>query len=162
MQDSYTQNKRPKDMTLCQMIRRTINKSRKDLGFTWEDAAHELGMSGGTLDNKLKPAKHENDLTVSEFIHVLETTGDLAALEYINKIFDLVAVPKTVGVKSAKNITHLVDMAMIENNDVFSEAKKDLEDGVIDADEKTRILKELDEADTANANLRYMIKNLKV
>ncbi len=84
IETSYTHNKRPKDTKLCQTIRRSINISRKLQSFTWDDAANELGLSGGTLDNKLKPAKHENDITLSEFIHILEITGDYEPLEYLN------------------------------------------------------------------------------
>ena len=155
-------NKRPKDMKLCQMIRRTININRKELGFEWDDVAAELGMSGSTLDNKLKPAKIDNDITLSEFIHILELTGDMSALEHLNSLCEYIAIPKKVSVPDTKDITILVSMAMKENNDVFNEAQKDLADGKIDAKEKASILKELEEAQKANANLRYIIERLKV
>ncbi len=157
----YTQNKRPKDMQLCQMIRRTINIDRKLNGYSWDDSANELGMSGSTLDNKLKPAKHENDITMSEFIHILEITGDMEPLAHLNSMFKQIAIPEKASTTNAQDISSLVDIAMLENNDVYNEAKRDLADGVIDTDEKVRILKELDEAIVANTNLKYLIGKLK-
>ena len=156
----HIHNKRPKDAKLCTMIRASITKSRKYIGLSFEEAANELGLTEGTLANKLKPAKAENDMTMSEFIHFLELTGDLSALEYIAGLFDMVLVKKSVEKANVADINLLVDVANMENSDVFRVVKESISDGVIDEDEKAAILKEIEEAQKANARLKDMVLHL--
>jgi cyanate lyase len=153
-------NKRPKDAKLCTMIRAGITKSRKYLGLSFNEAANELGLTEGTLSNKLKPAKAENDMTLSEYIHFLELTGDLTSLEYIAGLFDMVLVPKSVEKASVADINLLVDMANIENSDVFRVVKEAMADGIIDEAEQKAILKEIEDAQKANARLKDMVLHL--
>jgi len=156
----HIHNKRPKDAKLCTMIRASITKSRKYIGLSFEEAANELGLTEGTLANKLKPAKAENDMTLSEFIHFLELTGDLSALEYIAGLFEMVLVKKSIEKANVADINLLVDISNMENADVFRVVKKSMSDGVIDEDEKASILKEIEEAQRANARLKDLVLHL--
>jgi len=156
----HIHNKRPKDAKLCTMIRASITKSRKYIGLSFEEAANELGLTEGTLANKLKPAKAENDMTLSEFIHFLELTGDLSALEYIAGLFDMVLVKNSVSKADVADINLLVDVANMENSDVFRVVKESMSDGVIYEDEKAAILKEIDDANKANARLKDLVLHL--
>jgi len=157
---SYTFNKSPKDRTLCRVIRKTITTQKKNIGLSFAEVAEELGMSNGTLENKLKPAKHDNDLSITEFVHFLELTGDYAALEHIANEFDLVLVPKKDTKSSMGDINLVADLANIENADVFRVVKNAMQDGTISEDEKEEILKEIDEAQKANAILKDTILHL--
>ncbi len=156
----YTHNKRPKESKLCTMIRRSISLNRKELGLSFEDVANELGLSEGTLSNKLKPAKAENDMTLSEFIHFMELTNDFSSLEYIAGMFDKVLVDKCVEKSGVADINLLVDVANMENSDVFRVVKEAIADGIIDNDEIAKILKEIEEAQKANARLKDLVLHL--
>lgn len=153
----YTHNKAPKDSGLCKVIRRSINLDRKRQGYEWDDAAHELGLNGGTLDNKLKPSMATSDMTVTELMHFMELSGDCAALEYLAKKFDMVLIPRSQEVTKVADINLLVDMASIENNDVFRVVKIAIADDIITKEERENILKEIDEAQKANAKLKDRI-----
>lgn len=156
----YTHNKEPKDSRLCQIIRKTITVNRKELGLEFNDVAYELGLQPGTLQNKLKPSYALGDLTLSEFMHFLSLTGDYAALEYIANKFDLMLIPKKKAKTDSNDINKLVDMASIENSDVFKIVKMAISDDVITPEEKELILKEIEEAERANAQLRDKIEHL--
>ena len=103
-----------------------------------------------------------NDITITEFIHFLELTGDYAALQYIASNFDLVLINKHQSHSNITNINVLTDCANIESADVFRVVKHALSDGVITNDEKISILKEIDEVDRANAELRDHVLNLMI
>ena len=156
----YTHNKRPKEQKLCTMIRRSITLNRKELGLSFEDVANELGLSEGTLSNKLKPAKAENDMTLSEFIHFMELTNDFSAFEYIAEMFDKVLVDKSLDKANVSDINLLVDIANMENSDVFRVVKESIADKVITQEEQEAILKEIEEAQKANAQLKDLVLHL--
>lgn len=158
--NDYINNKASKDAKLSQLIRKTITVNRKEIGLEFEDVAHELGMQPGTLQNKLKPAMQTNDMSITEFVHFLELTGDYAALEYIANKFDCVLVHKKQAKATITDINIIVDTANIENADVFREVKQDMADGMISNEERTRILKEIDEAQVANAKLKDLVLHL--
>lgn len=160
MINEYKFNKHPKDPKLCKMIRRTITLNRKELGLEFEDVAHELGLCEGTLKNKLKPSMDISDLTLTEFIHFLELTGSYEALEYIANEFDLVLIHKKEAHSTTADINLLVDIANMENSDVFRVVKESIEDNNITADEKQKILKEIEEAQKANAELKDRVLHL--
>jgi len=158
----YLHNKATKDRKLCEIIKRAINLDRKRQALTWDDIANELGVSGGTLENKLKPSYDNGDVTVTELVHLLELSADYTPLEYIAKKFDLVLVPRKEAHCTTDNIHSLCDKANFENSDVFKSVKQALEDGVITTSERDNILKEIDESERASAELREQIKNLEV
>jgi len=155
--NDFVHNKQPKDPSLCRLIRKTITVNRKELGLEFEDVAFELGLNQGTLSNKLKPSMATNDLSITEFIHFLELTGDYAALDYIADKFGMVLVAKKQAQAKISDINLLVDMASMENNDVFSVVKRAMADGVITPEEREAILKEINEAQKANAELKDLV-----
>jgi len=153
-----THNKHPKDPKLCKLIRKTITVNRKELGLEFEDVAHEIGLAKGTLENKLKPSMDANDMTITEFIHFLELTGDYAALEYIAKEFDFTLVKDEDVKPTCQEIHVLVDNLAMEEGDVFRVAKEALRDGKIDAAEKAKVQLELDEVVKAALELKKKLK----
>ena len=128
----------------------------------FEDVAHELGLSKGTLENKLKPSDTIHDMSLTEFTHFLELTGDYAALEHIANKFDFMMLRKKESNATVKDINALADKANIENNDVFKSIKNAIEDGVITEAEQAVILKEIDEAEKATAEFKESILNLNI
>lgn len=158
--NDYTYNKEPKDADLCRLIRKTITLNRKEIGLEFDEVAHELGMQPGTLANKLKPAMHTNEMSISEFTHFLSLTGDYAALEYIAKKFGFILVNEKKSHSKCTNINILVDSANIENSDVFKAVKMAMADGHISAEEKAIIIAEIEEAQKANAELKDMLLHL--
>ena len=158
----FLYNKQPKDPRLCKILRRAITLDRKRNGFEWEDIANELGLSSGTLENKLKPSYESSDITLSEFMHFMEMSGDYTALEYIANNFDKILISKQepTAEVNIKNINLLVDMANIDNSEVFREVKVDIEDKIIDKEEKKRILEAIDKAQKSNAKLKQRVLNI--
>jgi hypothetical protein len=84
-------------------------------------------------------------------------------IEIIAKESGMSAIPKVDTSASFMTmvINSLADKASIENSDVFRETKSALEDGIITKDEKKKLLKELYEAQKANAQLQAHIEALK-
>ncbi|MDD3467767.1 MAG: hypothetical protein PHE67_11525 [Campylobacterales bacterium] len=158
--NDYVHNKNPKDPKLCQLIRKTITVNRKAIGLEFEDVAFELGLNKGTLENKLKPAMATSDMTITEFVHFLELTGDYAALAYMARQFGFILVEETKSHAINSNLSILVDTANMENADVFKAVKMAMSDGAITAEEKEMILKEIEEAQRANAQLKELVLSI--
>lgn len=156
--NDYALNKQPKDPRLCKLILKTITINRKELGLEFDDVANELGLQPGTLKNKLKPSYDMGDMTLTEFTHFLELTGDYAALEYIANKFDMVLIPKQQTLPISIDFHQLVDSTNMESDDVFRAIKEGLRDGTLSKDEIEQALKELEESDIANAKLREALK----
>jgi len=127
-----------------------------------DHVASLLGTTKGYLYAGLDPSQTTKPLSIDRIIAITKLTGDNSILDAVVKQFDLILVNKIEAQASVLDLNVLVDRASIENNDVFREAKVDLSDGVIDAEEKKRIIKELDEADKANAELRSRVMSIEV
>jgi len=137
---SYTFNKAPKDKDLLKLIRRAITKDIRENGLTEDDFANEIGLSAGTLANKFKPSCDTNVLSLDEFIHILDITADYEPLEYIAKRYGFTLCrpddrgeqaedPELVVMRSALDIgSHLGRLDEL--------ARKILEDGIVDEDER--------------------------
>ena len=93
-------------------------------------------------------------LSIDRIIAITKLTNDKRIIEEINKEFDLVSVPIVKENSTISNINILVDIANIENNDVFKIIKKVLEDDKITIAEEEEVLKEIYEAEKANAMLK--------
>lgn len=156
---SHTFNKEPKDSKFLKVMRSVINKDRKLNGFTLEEEANELGLTQGTLEQKLKPSA-PLDFTVSEITHLMDLSGDYSPLEYLANKYDFNLVKKECCAGTLARINALVDNAMMENQDVFRVVKVAMEDGEISDDEKREILKEIEEAEKANAELKAKVLDL--
>ena len=156
----YMSNKSPKDKKLCQLLLKTINVNRKALGFSFEDVAHELGLDAGTLTNKLKVSYTTGDITLTEFIHLLELTGDYAALEYIAREFNLTIIKHEDVQPTCKDLNTSVDNLSMENADVFKAVKEAFADGQLDPDEKEKIQTEIDQVVKAALELQNQLKEM--
>ena len=121
--------------------------------------ASELETTTGVLYRQLNPKDTQMPLSIDRIIAITKLTNDKRIIEEINKEFDLVSVPIVKENSTISNINILVDIANIENNDVFKIIKKAVEDEIITDDEKNEILKEIYEAQKANTILKEGVLN---
>ena len=137
---SYTFNKAPKDKDLLKLIRRAITKDIRANGLTLEEFANEIGLSAGTLDNKLKPSCETNVLNLDEFIHILDITADYEPLEYIAKRYGFTLCRPGERVEQVENPELVVMRSVLDIGSHLGRlddlARKILEDGIVDEDEK--------------------------
>ena len=124
--------------------------------------ASELGTTTGVLYRQLNPKDTQMPLSIDRIISITKLTDDKRIIEEINKEFDLVSVPIVKENSTISNINILVDIANIENNDVFKIIKKVLEDDKITIAEKEEVLKEIYEAEKANAILKDSVEHIKL
>lgn len=119
--------------------------------------AAELGTTTGVLYRQLNPKDTQMPLSIDRVMAITNLTSDNRILEVVVNEFDLVTVCKHKVEAKASDINLLVDVASIENNDVFRVVKLAIADDVITPEEKEAILKEIDEAQKANAELKDMV-----
>ena len=157
----YIYNKQPKDPRFLAAFRKAFNKDRLRNSFTPEESANELGLTIGTLEQKLKPSS-ENDITVTEWNHHLDITADFSTLEYfaLKHGFEL----KKLDVDT-KNITIEIvvddaDCAMQESNEAWGKIKSSLRDQKLSKKEKIESLKEIFEAIKALQQLQFDVEQI--
>ena len=155
----HTHNKEPKDSKLCRLIRKTITINRKEIGLEFADVAFELGLQVGTLENKLKPSYANGDLTLTEFMHFLELTGDYEALRYIASKYDFTLVKNIQNRAECKDIHRLVDNLAIEGSEVFRTSKKAMDNGYLSEDENISIVKGLEELITSANEFKNQLEH---
>jgi hypothetical protein len=148
IQDVYVQAQK--------VIKRYMDIKNKKI----EYVAQELGTTAGYFRKQLDPNQSDRPLSIDRIIAITKLTMDKRILEVIARQFELILVNKNKGGVSCGDVNVLVDLANIENSDVFKTVKIALADGEISKDEKVDILNELDEADKANAELREKVKNM--
>lgn len=124
--------------------------------------AAELGTTKNTLYRQLNPNDTLMPISIDRVIGITKLTGDMRILEAVARMFDMVVIPRKTAETDIKDINLLVDKANMENSDVFREVKQAIEDGVIDPEERKRILKEIDEAQTANAKLKDTVLHIAI
>jgi hypothetical protein len=139
------------------VVRDFMQKEYKNIDFV----AQKLGTTRGYLYASLDPKQTHKPLSIDRIMDITKLTCDNRIIEVIANEFDLIAIGKQKSEATTKDLNILADIANIENNDVFKEVKKDLEDGIIDRDEQKRILKEIDEAQIANAKLKDIVEKWK-
>lgn len=122
--------------------------------------ATELGTTTGVLYRQLNPKDTQMPLSIDRIIAITRLTKDHRIIEEINKEFDLIAIPRVFENAKLSNINLLVDIANIENNDVFKIIKMSMANGVISSEEQEAIVKEIDEAQKANAQLKDMVLHI--
>lgn len=142
MNISYTYNKMAKIQELCKIIRGSIVKDVRRNGLSFADFAHEIGLSQGTLENKLKPAS-PHDVTVTELIHIMDITADYAPLEYIARRYGFILCKAEEERSRIENTTAFVTINTLDLGAVFGEleriVKEAIEDGQIDERESKEI-----------------------
>ena len=116
--------------------------------------ASELETTTGVLYRQLNPKDTQMPLSIDRIIAITKLTNDKRIIEEINKEFNLITIPETSYKSTSRDLNILVDISNIENNDVFKIIKKAVEDEKITVSEKEEILKEIYEADKANAILK--------
>ncbi len=119
--------------------------------------ASELNTTKGTLYRQLNPNDTQMPLSIDRIMAICKLTGDYRILEVVGSEFDLLVIPKHEEVAKISDVNLLVDMANIENNDVFRVVKLAMADNVITPEEREAILKEIEEAEKANAELKDLV-----
>jgi hypothetical protein len=160
----YTYNKQPKDPRFLAIFRKAFNRDRKNNSFTPEESANEMGMSHGTLESKLRPSNSENDITVTEWNHHLEITGDFSTLEYFASKHGF-EVKKLDVINSGITILGVLehaDNAMQESNEAWGKIKSSLKDEILTKKEKLESLNEIDEAIKALQQLQQDVQAMSI
>ena len=158
---SYTYNKKQKDKELCKLISASITKDIRETGLDKEEFANSIGLSLGTLENKLKPSS-PNDFTITELIDIMDTTGDYRVLEYIAGLYGFVLSKATSEEKSfTDTITHIVisNFELEESlGDLAHTIKEAIKDEKIDEDEAKEIKKKTAEVRKKAVNIEEFLK----
>lgn len=159
----YLFNKQSKDSRFLAIFKKAFNKDRLRNGFTVDEAAHEMGISHGTLEQKLKPSA-ENDITVTEWNHHLELTADFSTLEYFAQKhgFELKKLDIYHTSKDDTQINKQADKAMIEFNEAWAKVKTSLLDHKLDRKEKNETLAEISEAIKELQQLQHDVEYIPV
>ncbi|MFY4767480.1 phage regulatory CII family protein [Aliarcobacter butzleri] len=122
--------------------------------------AAELGTTTGVLYRQLNPKDTTMPLSIDRVMAITKLTGDNRILEEVAREFELIVIKRRCEKARAADLNVLVDKANIENSDVFRVVKSAIEDGKIDKEDKEKILKEIDEAQVANAELKDRVLHL--
>ncbi|OCL99545.1 hypothetical protein AAX29_00586 [Aliarcobacter thereius] len=159
----YLQNKQSKDSRFLTIFRKAFNKDRLRNAFSVDEAANEMGISYGTLEQKLKPSA-ENDITVTEWNHHLELTADFTTLEYfaMKHGFELKKIQLLSPLTTISEINTQADKAMLEFNEAWAKVKESLENQQFSKKEKIESLREIEEALRELQQLRNNIENVEI
>ena len=158
----YVFNRQAKDPRFLTCFKKAFNKDRLRNGFTLEESANELGLSHGTLEQKLKPSA-ENDITVTEWNHHLDLTGDFSTLEYfaLKHGFEIKKLDINNSISSSSEVGVQADKAMIEFNEAWAKVKNSLLDNKFDRKEKNETLREISEAIKELQQLQHDVEYIK-
>lgn len=158
----FGNTKRPKEHGLLIAIRKSMNANCQALGIPKEDFAKELGTTHGVLENKLKMSSLTNDVSLSEFIHIMEITGDLSPLEYLCTMFDQV-MTSTEPVESPthESLHAQTDSLQIECSEAFATIKSSLKDDKFTQEEKQLMLRELEDVFKVGVELKDALEKVK-
>lgn len=162
-QRDYLLNKQPKDPRFLAAFRKAFNKDRKNNSFTPEESANEMGLTIGTLEQKLKPSA-ENDITVTEWNHHLDITGDFSTLEYFafKHGFELKKLDVNNQGITIIGVLEDADNAMQESNEAWGKIKSSLKDKKLDKKEKLESLREIMEAIKALQQLHFDVEQIEI
>ncbi len=118
--------------------------------------ARRLGKREQTLINKLNPADEMHMPHVGELVAIIDDTGDLSPLEALAGMFGARVVTSTHERNSSAALA--VIHTASETGDVSKAVEEALTDGVIDAKEHMRIMREIREARHALAVLENTLR----
>ena len=159
----YVFNRQTKDPRFLVAFRKAFNKDRIQNGFSYEESANELGLSHGTLEQKLKPSA-ENDITVTEWSHHLDLTGAFSTLEYfaLKHGFEIKKLDINKIIPNEAVINTQADKAMIEFNEAWAKVNNSLLDNHFDRKERNETLREISEAIKELQQLQHDVEYIKV
>ncbi|MCT7596413.1 phage regulatory CII family protein [Aliarcobacter butzleri] len=159
----YLSNKQSKDSRFLALFKKAFNKDRLRNEFSRDEAANEMGLSSGTLEQKLKPSA-DNDITVTEWNHHLELTGDFTTLEYfVSKHgFELKKLNLLKTAVTIHQINIHADNAMKESNEAWAKIKTSIKGKKLNKQEKFDSLREIDEAIKALQQLQQDVQNKEI
>jgi len=119
--------------------------------------AAELETTVGVLYRQLNPKDTTMPLNIDRIIAITRLTKDNRIIEAIAKEFDLNLVENIKVEESNADINLSVDIANMENSEVFKDVKLAIEDNIITEKEKKTILSDIEKAQKANAQLKARI-----
>lgn len=159
----YIYNRQPKDPRFLAAFRKAFNKDRLRNSFTPEESANEMGLTIGTLEQKLKPSA-ENDITVTEWNHHLDLTGDFSTLEYfaLKHGFELKSIDAYNQGITIVGVLEDADNAMQESNEAWGKIKSSLRDKKLSKKEKIEALREINEAVKALQLLYFDVEHMEI
>ncbi len=119
--------------------------------------AAELETTVGVLYRQLNPKDLTMPLNIDRIIAITRLTKDNAIIEAIAKEFDLNIIENLKVQESNADINLSVDIANMDNSEVFKDVKLAIEDNIITKKEKKTILSDIEKAQKANAQLKSRI-----
>ena len=131
------------------------------LGYRGENASIMLSTAlNYTTYNPATP----KPLSIDQFKVLLDELGEdrNIIIDGLLREYDLIAVHKKDAQENTSDLNQLADSANMENADVFRAVKESMSDGKITQEERERIIKELEEAQKANAQMLHFVKNIPV
>ena len=159
----YLFNKQPKDPRMLATFRKSFSRERLKNGFSVEEASNQLGMSEGTLEQKLKLAADAR-LTWDEVSHHMRNSKDYSVLEYEAFIhgFELKKLNINIDDLSIPKILNDADNAMQESNEAWGKIKSSLRDQKLSKKEKLESLREITEAVKALQLLYFDVEHIEI
>lgn len=142
--------------TAQKVVKDFMDKEYKKIDYV----ASELGTTKGYLYASLDPKQTHKPLSIDRIIAITRLTKDNRIIEVIANEFNLMTINRYQKSNDIKDINNLVDKSNIENSDVFREIKNSIKDGVISKKEKQNILKEIEEAEKINIEVKNSILNI--
>lgn len=127
-----------------------------------DPVAAKLGTTSGVLYRRLNPDDTTMPLSMDSVIAITHLTGDMRILEAMAKPFDRILICKKKAQTNTSDVNLLVDKANMENADVFRVVKQAIADNKITPEEREEILKEIDEAQKANAELKDTVLHIAI
>lgn len=156
-------NKQPKDPRMLAVFRKSFNRERIENGFSIEEASNQLGMSDGTLDQKLKVAT-DTRLTWDEVDHHMTNSKDYSVLEYqaFKHGFELKKLDIKIDDLSIPRILDDTDDAMKEANEAWAKVKLSLKDKKLTKKEKIETIREINQSVTAMQLVLLEIEQIEI
>lgn len=137
---------------------RTIHSEIKRAPGGFQSLAQATGRNAQVLINTFNPAAVETAPSLEAFLDAIEFVRASGTVNAVAGLVDMVAVSVEMASSSPGNDLQAFLKVSKEFGDVLKEGAGDLENGRFDADERVRMIRELDEAIACAVRLRAMLR----
>lgn len=137
---------------------RTIHSEIKCAPGGFQALAQMTGRNAQVLINTFNPAAVDTAPSLEAFLDAIEMARATGTANAVAGLVDMVAVAVEMADGSSGNDLQGFLKVSKEFGDVLKEGAGDLENGRFDADERVRMIRELDEAIACAVRLRAMLR----
>lgn len=137
---------------------RTIHSEIKRAPGGFQALAQATGRNAQVLINAFNPASIDTAPALEAFLDAIEFVRAEGAVNAVAGLVDMVAI--SVEMADTTPVSDLQGFLRVskEFGDVLKEGAEDLDNGRFDADERVRMIRELDEAIACAVRLRAMLR----